>query len=58
MSHLLPAERLHQIAAEFERLGDSNMPLKPVKDALGDEVSYEELHLARAILRGPRQAGE
>ncbi|HEX8730649.1 MAG TPA: helix-turn-helix domain-containing protein, partial [Ktedonobacterales bacterium] len=55
-SRLIPPERLRQIAAEFERLGDLSMPLKPVKDALGDDVSYEQLHLARAILRGPGRA--
>jgi ATP-dependent DNA helicase RecQ len=49
IERLISAERLRLIAATFARLGDT--PLSPVKEALGDAVSYDDLRLARAALR-------
>lgn len=49
---LIPAERARRIEREMERLGAES--LRPVKDALGDDVSYTDLHLARAMLRRKR----
>ncbi|MDE3230016.1 MAG: helix-turn-helix domain-containing protein, partial [Chloroflexota bacterium] len=56
VSRLLPTERLRQIAAAFAQHGGPGMPLKPVKEALGDDVCYEQLDLARAILRRRERA--
>ncbi|HEX8996026.1 MAG TPA: DNA helicase RecQ [Ktedonobacterales bacterium] len=53
LSRILPPERLRSIIDAFERLGDT--PLSPVKEALGDTVSYDDLRLARAALRGQRK---
>ncbi|HEX9039083.1 MAG TPA: DNA helicase RecQ [Ktedonobacterales bacterium] len=50
---LVPTERARRIEAAFEQLGDG--ALRPVKDALGDEVSYTELHLLRARRRRERR---
>ncbi len=52
VERIIPAERLRLIVATFERLGDT--ALGPIKEALGGEVSYEDLHLARALLRSQR----
>ena len=56
LDRLIPAERLRLIAEAFERLGDT--PLSPVKDALGDAVSYDDLRLARAVFRSQRATDE
>lgn len=52
LDRLIPAERLRLIAEAFERLGDT--PLSPVKEALGDAVTYDELRLVKAALRSQR----
>ena len=54
LSGILPVEQLRLIAEAFARLGDT--PLSPVKEALGDAVSYDDLRLARAALRSQRGA--
>jgi ATP-dependent DNA helicase RecQ len=41
------------IVVAMQNIGDQL--LRPVKDALGDEYSYEELHLVRAALRASRK---
>ncbi len=46
---LLPPERYNAIAAAFGELGDA--ALRPVMDALNNDYSFDELHLARAIWR-------
>jgi ATP-dependent DNA helicase RecQ len=50
VAQLIPAERLRQILAAFDQFGVT--PLSPVKEALGEEVSYDDLRLARAALSG------
>jgi len=52
LARLMPAERLRQIFAAFAQMGDT--PLSPIKEALGDEVSYDDLRLARAALHNPQ----
>ncbi len=49
LGRLISSERLRLIVETFERLGVTS--LAPVKEALGDAVSYDDLHLARAALR-------
>jgi ATP-dependent DNA helicase RecQ len=39
-----------RIVEAFERLGDAL--LRPVKDALGDDYSYEELRIVRTLMQG------
>jgi ATP-dependent DNA helicase RecQ len=39
-----------RIVEAFERLGDAL--LRPVKDALGDDYSYEELRIVRILMQG------
>ncbi len=39
-----------RIVEVFERLGDAQ--LRPVKDALGDDYSYEELRIVRTLMQG------
>jgi ATP-dependent DNA helicase RecQ len=39
-----------RIVEAFERLGDAQ--LRPVKDALGDDYSYEELRIVRTLMQG------
>jgi ATP-dependent DNA helicase RecQ len=51
VAQLIPAERLRRILAAFDQFGVT--PLSPVKEALGEEVSYDDLRLARAALSGP-----
>jgi ATP-dependent DNA helicase RecQ len=46
---LVPAEHARRIEEMMDRLGDA--ALAPVKEALGDEYSYTELHLIRAARR-------
>ncbi|HEY8324373.1 MAG TPA: DNA helicase RecQ [Ktedonobacterales bacterium] len=50
VARLIPAERLRRILAAFDQFGVT--PLSPVKEALGEEVSYDDLRLARAALNG------
>ncbi|MDR1408010.1 MAG: HRDC domain-containing protein [Tannerella sp.] len=52
----LPPEKLEKIIDCFRRTPDAN--LSTVKTALGDDVSYGELHLARAHLRFTERAAE
>ena len=46
---LVPAERYDVIAAALRAVGGDL--LKPVKEYLGDEYSYEEIRLVRAVRR-------
>ncbi|HEX8981832.1 MAG TPA: DNA helicase RecQ [Ktedonobacterales bacterium] len=48
ISAIIAPDRLRLIADTFARLGVA--PLSPVKEALGDAVSYDDLRLARAAL--------
>ncbi len=48
-SPLLPADRYDVVAAALHAVGGDM--LKPVKEYLGDEYSYEEIRLVRAIRR-------
>lgn len=51
ISHMLPApDRCERIAAAFDS-AESDYLLAPVKERLGDDVSYEELRLVRLHLR-------
>jgi ATP-dependent DNA helicase RecQ len=52
VEHLLPPGHYNVIVDTFLRLGDEM--LKPVREELGDEYSYEELHLVRAYMRASR----
>ena len=52
VEHLLPPGHYDVIVDAFLRLGDEM--LKPVREELGDEYSYEELHLVRAYMRASR----
>jgi ATP-dependent DNA helicase RecQ len=45
----LATERYHQIAAACRQLGMDR--LKPIKEALPDEIPYEEIRLVIARLR-------
>ena len=49
VSHLLEPERFERIKQEFERA--ENSWLTPIKEALGDGYSYEEIRLARLELQ-------
>lgn len=49
VKRLITPDHYEIIANSFMRLGDSL--LRPVKDALGTDFPYEELHLVRATLR-------
>lgn len=49
ITRLVPPERQEKIFAAFQQLGDGL--LKPVKEALGDEYSYDEIRFVRAALR-------
>ena len=49
MEQLISLERYTIIADAFQQVGDGM--LKPVKELLGDEYSYEEIRLARAFMR-------
>ena len=54
---LLPPEGvMREIAAEFAMAGGVGAALKPIKDALGDGVSYDEIRVVRAYLT-QRQGG-
>jgi ATP-dependent DNA helicase RecQ len=48
VEELMPPERYRLIAEAFSRLGDG--ALKPVKEALGDTCSYDDIRLVRASL--------
>jgi ATP-dependent DNA helicase RecQ len=50
IEHLKPeAERLEKIKAAFEKSG--GLALTPVKELLGEDYSYDELHLARIFIK-------
>lgn len=50
LSHIpFPSDRLHQIKEAFRSSGGST--LTPVKEALGEGFSYDELRLARLLLQ-------
>ncbi len=51
VSRLLSAERLEIIAAAFAKVGANT--LSPVREYLGEDYNYNELRLARAVLRRP-----
>ena len=54
---LLPPDGvMREIAAEFRNAGSFDSPLRPIKDALGDGVSYDEIRVVRAYLT-QRQGG-
>ena len=54
---LLPPDGVvREIAAEFAMAGGVGAALKPIKDALGDGVSYDEIRVVRAYLT-QRQGG-
>jgi ATP-dependent DNA helicase RecQ len=46
---LVPAERCQVISDAFQQIGGT--ALKPIKDFLGDEYSYDEIKLVRAMMR-------
>lgn len=46
---LVPAERYEVIADALLQVGDEK--LKPIKDLLGDEYSYDEIRIVRAVER-------
>ncbi len=50
MPHLPPDDVVRAIVAEFDRAGGVDEPLMPIKDALGDGVSYDEIRIVRAYL--------
>ncbi len=52
----LPAPRFAAIAREMRALGTDQ--LMPVKARLGEDYSFDELHLARAFLRRDGSAGD
>ncbi len=58
ISHLreeLPARRLEKILAAFKQIGPDDKGryfLSPVKSLLGDEVTYDDLRLARLFVEG------
>ena len=56
LARLMPPERLRQIFAAFAQMGDT--PLSPIKEALGEEVSYDDLRLARTVLHNPQQGAD
>ncbi|MFQ6027884.1 MAG: RecQ family ATP-dependent DNA helicase, partial [Dehalococcoidia bacterium] len=54
---LLPeTRRLNEIVAAFQDLGTQF--LNPVKERLGEEATYDELHLVRIYLRQKRMIGD
>ncbi|HYA99386.1 MAG TPA: DNA helicase RecQ [Ktedonobacteraceae bacterium] len=53
IDRLVKPEHYHVIANALRHIGDQL--LKPVKEYLGDEYSYEEIRLVRAVLRQARQ---
>ena len=55
LERLIPSERLRLILETFARLGVT--PLSPVKEALGDAVSYDDLRVARAALHSQQAEG-
>jgi ATP-dependent DNA helicase RecQ len=55
LERLIPSERLRLILETFARLGVT--PLSPVKEALGDAVSYDDLRVARAALHSQQVEG-
>ena len=56
LSELVPAERYDVIADALKQVGSET--LKPVKDFLGEQYSYDEIRLVRAHLRNIREARE
>ena len=55
ISKLLPSEIEEKIVATASTLTFEQ--LRPLKEALGNEVSYEQLHLCRAKVRAAQKAG-
>ena len=49
--HLPPAENTEKIVAAFRELGNLYTALKPVKEMVGEDCSYEEIRLVRIFLR-------
>ncbi len=49
IERLIAPERYEVIAEALRQIGDSL--LRPVKDALGDDYSYDEIRLVRANMR-------
>ncbi len=52
INRLVKPQHYHVIANALSQIGDEL--LKPVKDFLGDEYSYEEIRLVRAVIRQAR----
>jgi ATP-dependent DNA helicase RecQ len=52
IDRLVKPEHYDVIVAALHQIGDN--PLKPVKEYLGDEYSYEEIRLVRAAIRQAR----
>lgn len=55
--HLPPDAVTRAITAEFRKASRFNAPLTPIKNALGDEISYDEIRVVRAYLT-QRQGGD
>lgn len=52
LTHILPdALRAVRIQAALYAHGGPNAPLKPVKEALGDDFPYEEIRIVRAFIK-------
>ena len=49
--HLPPPEQKEKIAAAFRELGSLDTALRPVKEMVGEDCSYEEIRLVRISLR-------
>ena len=49
--HLPPPEHAEKIIAAFRELGSLYTALKPVKEMVGEDCSYEEIRLVRIFLR-------
>ena len=49
--HLPPPEQTEKIVAAFRELGGLSTALRPVKDRVGEDCSYEEIRLVRLSLR-------
>jgi ATP-dependent DNA helicase RecQ len=53
VEELIHAEHYDAIASALQRVG--GVALKPVKEWLGDDYSYEEIRLVRALLHRRQQ---
>ncbi|GER88784.1 ATP-dependent DNA helicase RecQ [Dictyobacter vulcani] len=49
LAHLVPSEQYQAIARAIQEVGDEK--LKPIKESLGDQYSYEDIRLVRAHLQ-------